>query len=1359
MSLNVTQVLAQPSTMQSGRGCDRIVDFTSNLAIRLRLKVVCNTLFAFAAVVISSALPPSSLFAQSGTSSWIEFETRIVWGGDTPQSISGSLEIPDGSVTMIRNLCLHSTAPQTVIQHDEKKIEILPHEPSLFGGLDVQLRGNPNSKLKLTLNIEKGRSSAATFEIELGQLLDQRWMQDVGPAGYRIAIERQMLDRLRLDSKQGSSILGPGEDCQLILKGFRTGLAPGDYQLKVQLAGVDGSQIHQLEERVVSIDDVGDFDQLQVPFNAPKEEGAYILSFALSKKRLLPALGQTSNLLSRCWEFAVFDSQRSVPRITSWETLATGDPALAERSSLIGRNVQIGDLPAATTGTRSRISTDVLKDTWHQLSPLGLYSDKTVTYGELSERQVGEHMCLTFGPAAWQAIPLPVVRAGHPHRLVLQVPIDQPMQLAFGIRESNVAGEVPTINLDVGVYIGESDVDSENLFANYEILFWPKTDHPYLLCLNPASLGTASIARWHLQQAVQEDSSSTDNMSNMSTPNNQQRLVGIQLDKPFLVDGFGARRARDSVTGRAMESWLTWQETSERLVQYMEWIDANTLILNIYSDGGSIFPNQVLQPSFRFDTGTFFSDSRSPDLRDALELLMRHCDRANIRLIVALEFDGPLPRITQAINREPDSPRWQHLFQHYVNSEVETAQHHGQLSKRYNPLEPQIQSEFEQCIREIVQRYGGHRCFAGLSIQLTEESQLLFAGDAWGYNSSLLSEFSKVSGVRLPEQGLGNDGHVPATLKLAFLDWRAAKLTEFFDSLGEVIQRDAPQAQLYLNALELWEHSPGADRFLQPDHILRNPAEFLQAQGISTERLSRLSRVALIHGTEEMPLVEPTAESWMQQTARSLGLTPLESSHQHAALVTTKTKSIQIQNHETLNEAAQMVGGGWMYPHLTTIGKIANRRLIEQLFLADQELMVIGGWLPYMGAIEQFSMFNRTLRELPIAAWQPVGTDARDSNLRAYKCSADGKHYLVLINNASWPESLSWIVSANSTIVSRLLGGRELSLKAPTIETGVASKRNSENWQFDIPPYDMLAIEVSADDFTVESAQHHPSADAITQLRDQLADFEAWLNAADDPTLRRPVSNFQGIFESWRMDGSPVGWTISSLPDVTIQRSDQLPHSGRSCLMIENSNLAMVSAWVQSQPFAPPSTGRLRINAWLRMPATVDGVTVRLSLFGRLNNGSRFERTQVVGTQAGGAEISLDWGRQPITVDVADLPIGQLSDLTVAVDLIGPGRIWLDDVEVLETCLHPDEFRHLRGKLFAASQKLEAGNLFPAEQLVRSYWMKHLRDYIVASPASKNIPPIESSIPWGKAALNSNTSEDESWLQQWRQSMRNRWRR
>ena len=1297
----------------------------------------------------------SQTFAEPAGSSTVRCELRMVWGGDTARTYAGSLSVSDGTLRIVRNLSLQHDSMGSLRAEDLKTISILKHSPATFGGLDFAVQGTLATRLQIRIDDPAG-GTAREFEVTLAELIERQWLQNLDGWGNRIAIERQLSDRLRIVSPVEPRILNPGQLWPIELSGYRTGLPAGPSNAEIRFISA-GQSVGAPTQQQVTIDEDGTFNPTTVSLEAPAQEGAYQLEVSLRGRSYLNAFVTTAAPLVRRLDLVVFDPQTDPQRLAGWQGLATLDPLRASKPGNLAWLASLDMLSAL-----SRTSAGGVVEKLQAFNPLSGAMNQPISHGRLEARsialgdpqgssaQVGE--CLSLQPGAWLALPLQGLSGDVPHRLRVRVPIDRPMELAVSLQQTNALSEFPPLSLDTGMVVdgrqatsllanqpallrdvsGQRSVEAAGLtpMTEHELIFWPRGDQAYLVLANMHAEYTASVCNIELERAQRQADPSqvapaNDNPANS---NSAGRMVGINLDKPLLADCVSASRQLDSATGRPLESWDTWQQSIVRICHMMRLRQANTLLVKGFSEGGAIFPSEHLAPNHRYDSGTFFSDGRSPELKDAIELMLRHFDREGLRLVLALDINTSLPALArfEAQVQTDSSDAAQALLQQplgsastdWIDATTGTASSPSGRSSsvssasaipRYNPLNGRVQEEIVATLREIVQRYQGHASFAGIALQIDDQSQLVFAGDRWGYDAQTLNSFAQATQVKLPPPDQLAT-FFSGTARLAYLDWRANELTKFYARLGEVVQADeggtsdrAPAAgrKLYLNAIRLWDVYPSSQQFINPDQIMRNPREYLLACGISPERLAQTPQVELMRGSFDAISNSVHAQDWLRRESAERGLVDFFAGTDTSAMVLRYPRRFELAAADKLDKSSTR----WIYPTLSRPEAYARKKLIEQIFHSDPLLLVDGGWLPFTGHEAAVAGLMQTLQELPPVKLSTV-TPETDSNLRVRQGTYASQSYVQIINNAPWEESLE--IDFQTTIrnaTARELGDPSAAQVHPLNDA-------PNHWKLTIAPYSMRALQVDDPHWQLTSLQHAPSEQTRARVAAELEQLEILVSQSADLAQQRLLANIDGDFERWDSAGQPLGWSLSSLPQVKLTRSTDLPHAGQASLLLQNDGTLRATAWALSRPIQPPRTGRLAVQAWFRTPVVSDGTLVKLAVVGRTHAGQRFERSLQLGARSDGATpIAIDWGRKPATLFVGDVSSESVAELSVSIELQGPGKVWVDDVQIFESYLQPDERNHLRGELLVAQQKLLEHNLYPAEKLLdssRGQYLFHL---------------------------------------------------
>ncbi len=1288
----------------------------------------------------------SALGQSASPSSDVACELRIVWGGDGGRSYAGAISVDTGTITPVRNLSLQSDSIGTINNTNLQTLELTPHSPSAFGGVDVNVRGTLTTQLKLSFH-DPTTQVPTELTVQLGDLLQGNWLRALDEQGNRVAIERLVHDRLRVVSENTTGIHEADQRWQLKLSGYRTGLSAGSALAEFRFVQ-HGRTVGQNLQQPISINADGSFEPIQVEIQTPAQEGAYQLEVSVGRRSYLKPLVSTTQPLVRRVDIAIFNAAAPPSTIARWLPLAAIDPLKASKPGSLAWLHSLDLL--SPLGLPSNMG---LPDKIQAYNPLSGSLNQPISHGNLASRQYlmpnlasGQSETtsgLTLQPSAWLAIPLQGLTVGTAHRLRLRVPTDRAMELGISLQQSAASGELPPLSFDSGISISprQTKFATAASVTEHELVFWPRGQQVYVVLANLHSETEATVGDIQLERA---EMAATTTREQTSGELKIERMVGINLDKPLLADCVSAPREMDSVTGRPLESWSTWQESIERICQLMQARQANTLMVKGFSEGGAIFPSDRLAPTPRYDNGTFFSDGRAPEIKDALELMLRHFDRQHLHLILSLDLNTTFP----ALKRFEQADGQESLLQQPLLAETTR-----QLRKtpRYNPLNARVQEEIVTALREIVSRYSQHPSFAGIAIQLDHRSQLVFAGDRWGYDSQTLAEFEQATQLKLPPRDQLETIFSGAP-RLAFLDWRAAELSQFYARLGEVVSAGNTDRKLYLNTIRLWETFPSEVDFVSPAAIIRNPREYLLAFGISPERLAKSSQVELMQGSFDLEPQTVNSQDWIRHDAGQRALEETLARADSSAMVLRYPRRYQLESSSKLGSTAAEA----IYPTMSAPAAYARKRLVNQVFQSDPLLFIDGCWLPFSGQDAGITALLRTLGELPPMKMTSTPLLESNTNLCVRQGAYSGKSYLQIVNQASWEETLQIGYQATQPdAMPRPLGGRQLDVEAT---------EGQLTWSVNIPPYEVVAFEIDDPTWTLTSLQHAPAADTIERIRREVDQLDAIVSQSADLAQHNLLANILGEFEQWDDQQQPVGWSVSSLPQVKIGKSLDLPHTGNSSLLLENRGEANISAWAQSRPVEPPRTGRIAVQAWLRAPAVGPPLLVKLAVVGRTHAGERFERAITLGARADGAAapIAIDWGRKPATLFVGDVSSESVAELAVSIELIGPGKVWVDDVQIFESFLQPDERNHLRGQLLVVKQKSNEQNLYPAEQLLDSHWGEYLLRFEPSKTTSTKVatlPDADASNTEPAASSRTTWTDSPSVFRQFRDNLRDRWRR
>lgn len=1290
----------------------------------------------------------------------VTVEIRAVWGSGASRSFAGKITIADGSLEVVRNLSIQDDSAATFIARSPNEIVVRPHSLSAFGGVDLKIKGKPDSFLKFEFNDPADSKNPHETELPLKEAVTGRAQFRMDSNGSILVLERPLHDRIRAKLNKDQTILKLGESANLLVEGYRTGLAAGDYRvnLRLQESGSDRGllQLH----KDITIDDQGSFSSVQFPnMSLPDRPGAYGFEISVTKRRLINSLIGNATIPTRRLDFVIAPGRNTQPAtqtaITQWKSATQIYPAGVSWWDSLGA---------------FRIPTV------KSLSPLVSQVTRPLSSRDHERQMIGNRECMVLSAGAWQAFPLAIEKPGVPHRVSIQVPADAAQKLVFSVNEPSQATDAPSLRLDTGMLV-EAGTTSADGLTTHHMLFWPKQTHSYFLVMNADSHRPAVLAEINLESAP-EGLQSTKPVN--PVPGQAARLCALYLDKPLLAENFCATRRLEGP--RELDSWQTAWQACERLSEYTQWSGHNAATVTVATQGGAIYPSRVWNPTHKFDSGTFLADGSSPHIKDWVELLCRQFDQRDLKLIVALDIEGPLADIERLEVDNPDADP-SILMPHYqvgLDGRISKANYDESSPDvrkltQYNPLDARVQSVLTRIVKEVTERYGQHACFAGVQINLSDRSHFNFAGDAWGYDADSLARFERELGVTLPKDPEERARLLRGTLRLNFLNHRAGLLQAFYARLGKEIAAHKPGAKLFINPTKLVAMPPATENYLLAASQAFTPSDMLMAAGIDCRSLSSVEHATLLRPEADSTLRVPASRAWAYRLAGDTQLDAMFTDQPAGAIVQQLPTSFRLPDFDKVNP----LGGGksrtWLFPHAMTAGDAARRTLTNRLFHHDAQELMSGGWLIPIGQEESIRPLVQAYQQFPAEVMRDLAPQSVSSTLKVRRAEANGKTYLQFVNDASWPERITFEFKCPTNARVTMFGCSTVADPSVNDMEKAVQAGQRETLQLTIAAYGLSGVAIESDRVEMLGITSSPPKDLSGRLESRLSELQSLIDRAGELNEQQTLGLRGGDFETWESAALPLGWTVSTHPSTSVTQDHELPRSGAACLRMENRSGNNATAWIQSDRIAIPTTGRLALEVWVRTLPGPSQPTVRLSLLGRYRDGKRFQRWHEFtstsdnnfesksGAANSKSRLPIDWGKRPLVLLVPDVPNEELVELRCAIDVVGQGTLWVDDVRVYGMYLHPDEKAHLSGQMFIARDQMRQGNFALADQMLGSFWYNFLTTYLpaVTAPAQPNAArvnearlPARSPAP-GPAWRKTNGPR----VNQWQESLKNRWQR
>lgn len=1266
----------------------------------------------------------------AATAGEIDARIRIAWGGGEPRPWQGTIQLSSGTLSDVLPLGLEPDAPGSMQITGEGTIRIQPRSPRSYDGCDLRVQGPENAKLIVTL-WAAGAPPGGAVEVPLAKVLRGFAQYDLDERKNRLLAQRSPGDVLRVQFERPSLLFEPGERFDLEVQPNVPDLAPGTtYLLAAAVERARAGEESWNKDFEVRVDSSGHGAAVPLAIPLPTAEGVYEVKLQLYPKRLTSSLVRGKPLAARKVQLVVLAPVKTLDRQpAAWQSVLDFDPAspkwwerLAPRLPAWTR-LPSPPHPIESGPARTR---NHLKRTWVEL-PAG----------------------------AWQAYPLSVSVPGSPHMLEVEYPSDMEQTLGISLIEPNAAGQVGPIGLDSGIDVAPPEPGHTPELRRHRLVCWPQSRTPYVLVVNRRSDRPALVGRINLLAGPRELPAES-----IPQPNFAARTLAAYYDKPLVAENFSASEAVDPVNRRHLDDWLTFYESGQRLVETLQYGGYNALVITVACEGSAIYPSRLLEPTPKYDTGTFFESGQDPIRKDVLELLMRLCDRSGIQLIPAVQFSGPLPALEaarlsggpEAIGLEPVGPDGRNWL---TRRNLQ-----GGVGVYYNALDPRVQQAMRAVLDELTERYAHHPSFGGLAVQLSGEHFSLLPDETCSCDDVTFAQFLKDARLELPPALAGlpplaaREKFLHESGEAAWLKWRTERLTAMYRQMHQELARQRPGARLYLPTADLLS-SRQVQLALRPTLPPKaDPAQLLPLMGLDVPALlaegivvPRPRRIVSAADPDARLLADhfnqwPVLDATFSRASRG------------SALITLEPAPLRLPQFDAVSPFGAENTRTLMLPEINPADANQRQRFVQSLAALDSPLLMHGGWLLPLGQEAALAPLVKVFRRLPAEAFataRPASAADRPQDLVVRTLAKDGKTFVYVLNTTPWPLSAKIEFSA--------AGGLRFSPYSDDRRADFKSDGGHATWTVVLQPWDLVGGELtemgqSGKRVQVERWQVERPEGTVDAVRDQILEAQRRANSLRDPP---PLAALQNpTFEAAGAAGAIPGWVFARGRDLRVEVDRTRGEASASSLHMVSDTAGGAAGpivWVRSEAFPAPTTGRLSLIASIRTADPARQPTLRLAIEGRLG-GQVYYMKANVGASEDGREVpplSAEWSRYRFPLN--SLPLAGLTDLRVGFDLMGTGEVWIDNVEVFDLYFEKSEREAMLTKGALASQSLAEQ---PADGCLfaDSYWPGFLRRHVpltdappvgpISSRPSKNSPAKPPAKPADRAA-----EKNKSWWPDW----------
>ncbi len=1247
--------------------------------LQLLFVVLFVVLFSFAGHSAIDAQEPSDLF---------DIRLRIDWGATVPLKWHGQIEMDGkGLIRDPRSLGIGRYVPGNKWFESPQLLRFQSVEATSYDGMDLSvIEAAADAKLVIRVTSREHPEQSKVFEYTIRDLVAGQISEDLFatddesdlPKGS-LVVRRAPGDPLRLRFPNGPMIFGTSKSVPWGIAPSQTGLKPNEtYRCVVRLRPARSTKVLHEYETTVSTGNLGLIRDVETePLRVPEVEGVYTHSVTLYRRSSLTApFRRREELTSEIQFVALSPSAPKRDEERPWREIVRFDPAEPDDESWL----QFPSVPGIPS----------------------FQDERTKDNGRTSQIVVDGRNFTRLATGGWIAHPIRTENPGKPHIIEILYLATAPQTLSVALVEPSRSGQGSEVSVENALDVTEPVGRNGMAVRYHRMVVWPRTKSLVLLLANRRPDQTASFG------TIRVLSGPAHLPATDAVRLNERRLAAYYEMPVFPEATNVTEELEPGADGFTFDDWVTYYEGARRTIEYLRFAGYNTAVINVYREGSALYPSSLLQPTPQWDTGVFFSSGQDPHHKDVLELLFRLFDRAGLRLIPSYQFSGTLPEL-EDLRRQ--------------GKEVLLVGD-GISGRRYNILNSSVQVAVRHVMNELSGRYGWHESFNGVAIQLSPNSLLSLPGFAAPLDNRTLQQFQERMQIQLPMDGdlrtRGRFLHGDPQRRETWLQWRAEEVAKFVGTLADDLQRARSDSILMLLGNELMA-SP-----LVRSHVRSVDSQIDSAMlllGLDADRIREIENVTFLTPQIVRPEIRVSGygADFDSAVSRSFdsyftGNDPLQRSLRSppGVIFYHPTQKAQFPDFDRVNPLG-LPSRIELITQVSPSGEENRRRFAQSLARADMQVIVDGGRSPLMGQEESLRPLIQAYRDLPDKPFRLVKPNSLSGTQPVVirKLVMGDKFYFYIVNDSPWPLRLHVEMTNVQVDNFRVLGNRNVPL--PRRVSGTT------NWKIELEPYDLLAVEHIGNDLKIDQWHVTLPPYVVGELTQQLRE----LNLRADTARRERAWLLNPGFEQKRAAGSVPGWNVREGVGLTASLV-ATGHTGQFSMRLSRRPMAD-DLWIDSNAFASPVTGNLFVSVWLRVADQANQPPLRVVIFGD----NDFYRMLPIGAGEGVQPLETKW--KQFLFQFHDIPVDRVKELHIGFDMMGAGKVFIDDIQVYDLYLNSAQRNKLKLRSNQLGDRLASPRLDVSDchRFLNEYWPKYLQRHMsVAGPKDRvATKPTEDVVP------------------------------
>jgi hypothetical protein len=1281
---------------------------------------------------------------------------RVQWGGGKPQAWEGTVAVIGGrGRPEWRTLCADADA--AAMAHDEHGvIQVHQRRPVAVDGVELSILEWRTARLQVRLAAVAGGQPATTVDVAVADVLAAAEQRPLDGDGNRLVIRQAAGDALRVSIDDGLGTPGdtgtprrPGERVRMRVDPLLPARADqaGRFELRVRLAG--GPQGEQQDGQAVPIvpreagEPRGDgrltrFEPVEFDVTLPAREGTCDVQLQAVE---VGVLRWTRPLAVRTVQLVAVADRPPAAVPAEWRLVHEvdpGSPRLHERlRRLSGVGLPHVPMPSITVPTLplpnfarqapTLPSMPLPKMPAVPLPDVGgmmpRFSGLLVAgHSRVEPHPLGLMLTLPAAPAngepTWEGI---VVGAqpGTPHAVEVEYPSDQDAVVGVGVVELDASGAAIEVRHAGGFEVRRDPYAGTPTLQRHRFVFWPTTRNPLVVVANPSTRRPAIVGRVRVLAGPARLAAARPPSPAAGAGGDRPRSVHGLLPTPDFTVWGGVERV-DAESGRSFADWGTHLAAARHSAEWLAAQGAAGALVAVYAQGAALWPSALSRQAPRWGSGAVADTGLDPQAKDVLGMLCRVYMGEGLRLVPGMAFDAPLGELEALL--AADGPAAVGIVCVGRDGRPRRTPH----GPHYNILDPRVQQAVEARLRELAGRLDGAAGVDGVALLLSHEGWLHLPGTAWALDDVTFARFLESVGTREPDAEADRFARraalVEGPLRDMWLEWRADTVAAFHARLAAVLAEHDPRLDLYIVPTTLFAVGDFAARFRPRIGAESVPGDVMREAGLDPLRSTAHPQVVF-----STPHLHSAADGLVDQGV-------VASANLAAAVATgardARRRGIAIVEQPVTFDLRPLAAHGPFGSaapaapcriHAMPGGGEAGRALAESLVAADAEV-VFDMRLASCEAADAGAA-ARAFTALPPRPLPAVAAGDLPVVIRIQE--AAGATWMSVINVGPAPGRISIGLDGRRDGVIDLVDRSRLALAADGVVTVPVAAWGVRTLLVD------GTVTVRGARIDYDQSVEAVAAARIRDLRRRRAALEmpAPLEVLDNPGFEvGPDAAAAAAGDLGRgRPGVVTGWELVEERRGTLALAPGLPAAGGGSGRGLEFSSANGLASLRSNPFPPPASGRVSVAVWLRLAGGGPQPPLRIAVEGTEDD-REYYRFAAVGGLAGGRPLTAEWSQFVLPVD--DLPTAGLESLRVRFDMLGPGRVLIDDVRVYDMAIEESQRVELSRMISRMEQSLATRDLGGCVVGLDGHWPRFLEEFVSeAAMARMAVVPVAEPSP------------------------------